>query len=238
MTVNKGLYSLLYHETCRGMGYVRRGLSSRYELFVDDPTQRQWSAIKEETYATGQDLEGFLQGTKGNYIEDILSVEYELFFNEILPGEILSIVFQQSNKTNHGEVELLKLDESHLMVIDSKHSPTMNGTIIMITGETSICRMQSFCIPNIGNVYVSHIAFKMPTSFHRLLDVALLPGYRQAKTATSIMPLYDWLVHFLPEELQINQLTELFELTAKLGVSSYVVRRMIDSITSKSQKTS
>lgn len=236
MTVSKVLYSQLYLETCRGMGYVRRGSSSRYELYVNDPTQKQWNAIKELTYATGQDLEGFLQGARGNYTEDTLPVEYELFFNEILPGEVFSIVYQQSSQTDHGEVELLKLDRDHYLVIGSKHSSLTIGTVCTINDGTYICRMHSVSIPNVGNVHVSHIAFKIPTTFHRLLDVALLPGFRQSKTATSIMPLYDWLLHVLPEELQTEQLTELFELTAKLGVSTYVVRRIIDCITSQNQK--
>lgn len=235
MTVSKVLYSQLYLETCRGMGCVRRGSSSRYELYVKEPTLKQWNIIKELTNATGQDLEGFLQGARGNYTEETLPVEYEMFFNETLPGEIFSIVYQQSNQTDHGEIELLKLDGDHYLVIDSKNSPLTIGAVCMINDDISICKIHSVCIPNVGIVHVSHIAFKIPTIFHRLLDVALLPGYRQSKTAANIMPLYDWLLHVLPKELQTEQLTELFELTAKLGVSTYVIRRIIDCITSQSQ---
>jgi len=64
------------------MGHVRRGSTSRYELQVDDPSQNTWNAIKEQTHATEEGLNTFLQGCKGNYLEDTLkNVEDQTLIN-------------------------------------------------------------------------------------------------------------------------------------------------------------
>lgn len=229
MIANKNLYIQLFKATCRGMGHVKRGSLTRYELLIKEPTESMWHDIKEKTYATENDLETFLQGVRGNYYEaPLMNVGYSLPFGEVLPGEIISIVYQLSQTGKHGDLELLKLDNVQYIVIANKNCYLPIGSICEFELDLQIARLQEMKIPKIGDVYVSHVGFHMPSDFHRGLDVALLHGYRQAKVAASIVPLYDWLRKALLDDMSMDMLEELLMKVAETGMSTYTIRKLID----------
>lgn len=227
MTVNKELYRSLYKKTCRGMGHVNRGSSSRYELFVQEPTQSLWRDIQEQTYASGQDLEIFLQGTRGNYREDDKKVDFVLKLGEVLPGEIIRFVFSKTGESDPIIIELLKLNNEQYIIVRCQ-GPSLLGAIWPIKADTQIKRMQTISLPTLNNVVVLYVSFVVPTSFHRQLDIALLSGFRQKQTAQDICPLLEWLKHSLSSDITREQLDELLQLTAELGVSTFVIRKLID----------
>ena len=229
MSVNKDLYKYLFKTTCRGMGHVRRGSLSRYELLVREPSESMWRDIQEQTYATGKDLETFMQGARGHYYEiPPMKVEYSLPFGEVLPGEVLWTVYQLPDTGGHGELKILKLDDVQYIVIDSKDCPLPLGSLCAIEPDIEIARLHEVKLPKVGQVQVSHVGFYMPSDFHRGLDVALLHGYRQAKVAASIIPLYDWLRKVLLDDISMDVLEELLMKVAETGMSTYTIRRLID----------
>lgn len=229
MIVNKDLYKYLFRTTCRGMGHVRRGSLSRYELLVREPSESMWRDIQEQTYATGKDLETFMQGVRGHYYEvPPIKVEYSLPFGEVLPGEVLWTVYQFPGKGGYGEIRLLKLDDVQYIVIESKDCPLQLGSLCVIEPDLEIARLHEIKLPKVGRVQVSYICFHMPSGFHRGLDIALLHGYRQTKVAASIVPLYDWLQKTLLEDMSMDVLEELLMKVAETGISTYAIRKLID----------
>lgn len=235
MSANKDIYQCLYQQICKGMSRTIRGSSSRYELMVQDPPKSLWDTIREQTGATGRDLNDFLQGARGNYSVVTRDIDYELSLKEILPGEVVTLVFQKQNDSALGEIRMMKLASQDYLILGSKSSPWKLASIQILDAELVLRRTKSVCLPEIGDVKLSNIHMDIPSDYHRLLDMALFPRFRQTKVKNTIIPLYSQLGVLLSMTVSVDELNQFFQIAADYGVSTFSIRQMADCLSAATQ---
>ena len=176
-------------------------------------------------------MNDFLQGARGNYSSITQDVDYELPLSEILPGEVISIVFQKQNDSTHGEIRILKLSPEKYLVLNSKLAPWKRASIYSLHPDSVFQRTKNIDFPEIGDVILSHIHIEKPSEFHRLLDTALLPRFRQTKVKNNITPLFCSLKVLLSNTNSLEEINQFLQDVAEYGISTFVIRQMADCLT-------
>lgn len=210
---------------------MQRGSSLRHELLLGNLKDSEWYDVRLQTHASGEDLNLFYQGARGNFSAGEQEIVYELVLSEILPGEHLTIVYIVSQNSPAAKIGLLKLNERQYMLTNTVNDSLQKGQVYELDPQTKLLRFKTTTLPIIGPITLRHLHFDTPSPFHRMLDTALLPGFRRKRVASDIVPLYNLMAELSQSEISKEGMSALLNLMSQLGVSTFCSRILFDCLT-------
>lgn len=230
MPLNKELYKMLFDESCRGMHRVQLSDRVRYELNLVEPSRQRWNDIRQLTGASNQEMDEFFQAAKGQYYVADISNPFPTKMSEILAGEHFSMNLSCKSDNSSSWISLLKLTPDHCLVTDSKLAKIVKGTTLIISPDTlfSSAKCQ---FPQLGEVQVDYMRFFPPTTYHRTMDMALLPKFRKTHVAENITAINNYLIEMVQTDNDLYAVQKMLTMLAENGISTYSARVMMDTAT-------
>lgn len=228
MPLNKELYKLLFDESCRGMHRVQQNERVRYELDLVEPNRQRWNDIRQLSDASNQEMDEFFQAAKGQYYVADISNPFPTKMNEILAGEHFSMNLTCKLDNSSYWISLLKLAPDRCLVTDSKLAKIAKGTTLIIATNT-LFSSAGCQFPQYGEVLVEYMRFFPPTTYHRTLDMALLPKFRKTNVANNITEIYNYIIEMVQTDNDLYEVKKMLSMLAEGGISTYSARIMMDT---------
>lgn len=230
MSVNKELYRHLFKTVCDGMSLIRRGSSLRYELVLEDLGRKQWEKLQSMTNASSDELNGFYQGARGYFVPGKQKIEFDLPMIEVLPGEHLVAVFKKTEAETAFKIGLLKINDRQYIVSNEICPGFRKGQIVEIDSKATLRRFKECSLPLLGPVFLLDLYFEVPSPFHRVLDSAMLDGFRHHNIASDISLLYRQLSSFRENRMDKKDVKDLLDEFCEYGISTFCLRIMLDCL--------
>ncbi len=170
-----------------------------------------------------QDIKDFINNTSHyTYIEekwDIIETKY------VLPGEMVRLDCDETS------VSLLRLSNRHWLVVNSDNEEMFELGSYVETSNDLIFHVNHKTKINDFEMMVNGCYFEIPGKYHRIMDLMLLDNISVTKQTCDIYELYNKLVDYHKQQILENNFTEICNLFSDSGQSTFVMRRMLDSIT-------
>jgi len=145
------------------------------------------------------------------------SIQPGILFQDIIPGETITF----ATTTNHRNVELIKLNEDSWLVLKSEDQEYKSGSFLDMDKSESIYDWHDSCEKK----------FVYSSIYHDTLDKIFLPELYNKTVKSSIAPLYERLNESHNVGLICREWKDILYYAGGLGCGSFVVRRLLDSIT-------
>lgn len=151
------------------------------------------------------------------------SIQPCILFQDIIPGETIAF----PTPMNHSNIELIKLNEHNWLVLNSESQEYKRGSFLEMDISESVYDWFDSCEKK----------FVYSGFYHDTFDKIYLPYLYKKKVTSSIAPLYERLIEAHNVGRICYEWKEILEFAGNLGCGSYVVRRLLDSITGMKNDT-
>lgn len=218
---------ILIFEKCFGSFYFDDKVS-RYSYQIKHLTQDEVNNLaiqieKDGSQVNDSEIWNFINQAR-NYRPSVESLSY-LPISLMQPGEVLELTLADNVSKS---VKLMKMnDEKMLLWCMQGNSSFIPSNVIDASTERVFNCHDTFL--DFGRV--SSLNLLHPGYYHRTIDYCLLSSSYYDKGPENLMPLYNCLVNMHYNNEITGNFDDVINLTSENGISTFVLRQMLDFIT-------
>ena len=230
MAVNKNTAKIILDAVYQGFYY--ESITERYQLKTLHVTEQMLRNMQDKACKLGQklckdDINTFLINTKRtNTI--VNNYWYQLPIQQILYGEVLRFSCIQDGTVQY--IELMKMSETDFLIIETSILELEKHGYLSLSVDSEItCNTQMDLSP-IGHITITETNHVKPSMYYHYMNHYFFEQFHRYEVSHNLWPRYNELCDLLETKLKRVEFENTLLHFSKDGLSTFVVRKMIDSI--------
>lgn len=230
MAVNKNIVKIIFDAVYQGFYYD--SIAERYQLKTLHITEQMLCNMQNKASKLGQklcrdDINTFLINTKRtNSI--VNNYWYPLPIQQILHGEVIRFSCILDGTVQY--IELMKMSKTDFLIIETSILELGKHRFLSLFVDSEITCNAQIDLSPIGNVTITETNHVNPSFFYYYMDHYFFQCFHCYEVTHNLWPRYNELCDLLESELKRVEFENTLSHFSMDGLSTFVIRKMIDSI--------
>lgn len=228
--IDKRLADIIFTVVCKRFVYDID--MKRFQLQVSHVSEYMFRDMADKALEIGKKLKpetinSLLQWTlKDAYYSE--EINYSLPVTLILNGEAIRLEFKYNENIYY--VDLMKMTETEFLILQTDLQNLNEKLFMQIYSDDIIGNGGSLVIPTCNDVILLRTYQLKPLEYHNFADWHFMRDLWRYRISDNLWNAYNSLLDFVNSQMSWNMFLDLIDLFNKNGLSTFVLRMMLNSI--------